>query len=272
MATAIVLSSGKGGVGKTVASASIALGIALRGKKTVVVDLDIGLRNLDLALGCERRVVFDLINVIQGEANLNDALIRDRHSDNLFILPASQTRDKDALSKNGLGKLIDQLKDEGFEYIILDSPPGLERGAKLSLYFADEVIFVANPTRSSLRDCDRMLGILQQESKKLQAGVGTVAERLLINRYSPNGASTAISHQHMLDSLGIDLLGIVPDSELIADATEAGTPVIADKSSPAGAAFDVVVSRLLGENLPVDLESQPSGPGRAGLLDRLLGR
>ena len=163
MAKVIVLTSGKGGVGKTVASASIALGIALRGLKTVVVDLDIGLRNLDLALGCERRVVFDVINVMQGDASLADALIRDRHSDNLFVLPASQSRDKDALSKNGLAKLIDNLAAEDFEYIVFDSPSGLERGAKLSLYFADEVIFVANQTKASLRACDRMLGVLQEE-------------------------------------------------------------------------------------------------------------
>ena len=270
MATVIVLTSGKGGVGKTVASASIALGIALRGKKTVVVDLDIGLRNLDMALGCERRVVFDVINVMHGEAELKDALIRDRHSDNLFILPASQTRDKDALSKNGLAKLIERLSEEGFEYIVFDSPSGLERGAKLSLYFADEVIFVANPTRASLRACDRLLGILQQESKKLQASDNSVGERLLINRYTTDAGS--LSRQHMVDSLGIDLLGIVPESEVVYAATEAGNPVIADKSTAAGEAFEVVVSRLLGENLPVEAESEASSGTRIGLFDKLLGR
>ncbi len=271
MATVIVLTSGKGGVGKTVASVSVALGIALRGKKTVVVDLDIGLRNIDLALGCERRVIFDLINVMQGEAELKDALIRDRHSDNLFILPASQTRDKDALSKNGMAKLIDGLQELEFEYIIFDSPPGLERGAKLSLYFADEVIFVANPTRASLRGCDRMLGVLQQESKKLQAGDGEVPERLLINRYRSGHSGNTISRQQMVDSLGIDLLGIVPESQSIADASESGTPVITDKTSPAGAAFDVVVSRLLGENLPVEAENELMA-GKGGLFDKLLRR
>jgi len=272
VATVIVLTSGKGGVGKTVASASIALGIALRGKKTVVIDLDVGLRNLDLALGCERRVIFDLVNVMQGEAELTDSLIRDRHSDNLFILPASQTRDKDALSKNGLAKLIERLVDEGFEFIIMDSPSGLERGAKLALYFADEVIFVVNPTRASLRGCDRMLGILQQESKKLQSGDGPVVERLLINRYQSSKASGETSRQQMIDLLGIDLLGIVPESESIADSTESGTPIIADKTSVAGAAFDVVVSRLLGENLPVEAEAELVSGSRAGLFDKLLGR
>lgn len=269
MATVITLTSGKGGVGKTAASASIALGIALRGKKTVVVDLDIGLRNLDLALGCERRVVFDLINVMQGEAKLDDALIRDRHSDNLYILPASQTRDKDALSKNALAKLIDQLDEDGFEYIVIDSPPGLERGARLALYFADEVVFVVNPTRASLRDCDRMLGILQQESKKLQAGEQLV-ERLLINRHSQLAVGD-LSRQSIVDTLGIELLGIIPESPALASANESGTPAIADQSTDAGAALEVVVSRLLGENRPVETEV-PAGSEKAGLLGKLLGR
>lgn len=273
MATIIALTSGKGGVGKTVASASLALGVALRGKKTVVVDLDIGLRNLDLALGCERRVVFDLVNVIQGEAALKDALIRDKHSDNLYLLPASQTRDKDALSRNGLAKLMEQLSEEGFEYIFLDSPPGLERGARLCLYFATEVIFVANPTRASLRGCDRMLGVLQQESKILQSEDGVVNERLLINRSQRNDDNGSISRQHMVESLGIELLGVVPESPAIAAATEAGTPVIVNTESPAGAAFDTVVSRLLGENLPVDDQADtPSAAGGSGLLGKLLGR
>jgi len=267
------LTSGKGGVGKTVASASIALGVALRGWKTVVVDLDIGLRNLDLTLGCERRVVFDLINVIQGDARLADALIRDKHSDNLYVLPASQSRDKDALSRNGLAKLIDSLADEGFDFIVFDSPPGLERGAKLSLYFADEVIFVANPTKASLRACDRMLGVLQEESKKLRAGEGGVSERLLINRYNhADQSAEALSRQKMVDSLGIDLLGIVPESALIGAATESGTPVTADKSTAAGAAFDIVVSRLLGENLTGEAADSVLPRHKQGLLDRLLGR
>jgi len=270
VATIIVLTSGKGGVGKTVASAAIALGTALRGKKTVVVDLDIGLRNLDLALGCERRVIFDIVNVLQGEAELTDSLIRDKHSDNLFLLPASQSRDKDALSKNGLAKLFERLDEEGFEYIIVDSPSGLERGAKLALYFADEVIFVANPTRASLRGCDRMLGILQQESKKRQVADGAVVERLLINRYQVRNTTGETSREQMVDALGIDLLGIVPESSSIADSTESGIPVIVDKASEGGAAFDVVVSRLLGENLPLEPDIE-AGP-KSGLFDKLLRR
>lgn len=273
MATVIVLTSGKGGVGKTVASASLALGVALRGRKTAVVDLDIGLRNLDLVLGCERRVVFDLINVIQGEAELKDALIRDKHSDNLYLLPASQTRDKDALSRNGLAKLIEQLTDEGFEYIFFDSPSGLERGAKLCLYFADEVIFVANPTRSSVRGCDRMLGVLQAESKNLQPKGSGVVERLLINRSQANDIDASVSRQQMVESLGIELLGVVPESPLIAAATESGTPAIVDTSSQAGAAFNVVVSRLLGENMPGEGDAgEQSTANGTGLLGKLLGR
>ncbi|HBM44244.1 MAG TPA: septum site-determining protein MinD, partial [Halomonas sp.] len=159
MAKIIVVTSGKGGVGKTTSAAAISTGLALRGKKTVVIDFDVGLRNLDLIMGCERRVVYDLVNVIQGEAGLNQALIRDKRVENLFILPASQTRDKDALTQEGVEKVLEQLKGD-FDYILCDSPAGIERGAQLAMYYADEAIVVTNPEVSSVRDSDRILGLL----------------------------------------------------------------------------------------------------------------
>ena len=176
MAKIIVVTSGKGGVGKTTTSASIATGLALRGHKTAVIDFDVGLRNLDLIMGCERRVVYDLINVIQGEATLNQAMIKDKHCDNLFILPASQTRDKDALTREGVEKILDTLtKEMSFEYVICDSPAGIEQGALMALYFADEAIVTTNPEVSSVRDSDRILGILQSKSRKSEQG-GEVKE------------------------------------------------------------------------------------------------
>ncbi|HIF9419943.1 TPA: septum site-determining protein MinD, partial [Photobacterium damselae] len=166
MARIIVVTSGKGGVGKTTSSAAIASGLALRGKKTAVIDFDIGLRNLDLIMGCERRVVYDFVNVINGEANLNQALIKDKRTDNLFVLPASQTRDKDALSKEGVERVLKDLGEMGFEFVICDSPAGIETGALMALYFADEAIVTTNPEVSSVRDSDRILGILDSKSRR----------------------------------------------------------------------------------------------------------
>ena len=184
MAEIIVVTSGKGGVGKTTSSAAIAAGLALRGYKTVVIDFDIGLRNLDLIMGCERRVVFDFVNVIRGESNLKQALIKDKRLDKLFILPASQTRDKEALSKEGVEKILNDLKSD-FEYIICDSPAGIERGATLAMYFADRAIVVSNPEISSVRDSDRMLGILDSKSRRAELELDPVKQHLLLTRYSP---------------------------------------------------------------------------------------
>ena len=170
MTRIVVVTSGKGGVGKTTTSASFASGLAMRGFKTAVIDFDVGLRNLDLIMGCERRVVYDLVNVISGEATLNQALIKDKHCENLFVLPASQTRDKDALTEEGVEKVLKDLEHMGFEYVICDSPAGIERGAVMALTFADEAIIVTNPEVSSVRDSDRILGILQAKSKRAQAG------------------------------------------------------------------------------------------------------
>ena len=185
MAKVIVVTSGKGGVGKTTSSASFASGLALRGHKTAVLDFDVGLRNLDLIMGCERRVVYDLINVINNEATLNQALIKDKHCDNLFVLPASQTRDKDALTEDGVERVLKDLAAMGFDYIVCDSPAGIERGAVMALTFADEAIIVTNPEVSSVRDSDRILGIIQAKSRRAQNGGEPVKEHLLITRYVP---------------------------------------------------------------------------------------
>lgn len=253
MAKIIVVTSGKGGVGKTTTSASIASGLALRGHKTAVIDFDVGLRNLDLIMGCERRVVYDLINVIQGEANLTQALIKDKHCDNLFILPASQTRDKDALTKEGVEKVLKELTEEmGFEYVICDSPAGIEMGALMALYFADEAVITTNPEVSSVRDSDRILGILQSKSRKAEQGE-TVKEHLLITRYSPERVEKGemLSVNDICDILRIPLIGVVPESQNVLQASNAGTPVIHQQDAVAAEAYKDVVARILGENRPM---------------------
>ena len=249
MTKIIVVTSGKGGVGKTTTSASIAAGLALRGHKTCVIDFDVGLRNLDLIMGCERRVVYDLVNVIQGEATLNQALIKDKHCDKLFILPASQTRDKDALSKEGVGNVLNGLDAMGFEFIVCDSPAGIETGALMALYYADEAIVTTNPEVSSVRDSDRILGILQSKSKKAEQG-GTVKEHLLITRYSPERVEKGemLSVQDIQDILRIPLIGVIPESQNVLQASNAGAPVIHQEDAVAAQAYQDVVARLLGEN------------------------
>ena len=249
MVKIIVVTSGKGGVGKTTTSASISTGLALRGHKTCVIDFDVGLRNLDLIMGCERRVVYDLVNVIQGEATLNQALIKDKHCDKLFILPASQTRDKDALSKEGVGNVLNGLDAMGFEFIVCDSPAGIETGALMALYYADEAIVTTNPEVSSVRDSDRILGILQSKSKKAEQG-GTVKEHLLITRYSPERVEKGemLSVQDIQDILRIPLIGVIPESQNVLQASNAGAPVIHQEDAVAAQAYQDVVARLLGEN------------------------
>ncbi|EGZ49216.1 septum site-determining protein MinD [Neisseria wadsworthii 9715] len=250
VARIIVVTSGKGGVGKTTTSASIATGLALRGHKTAVIDFDVGLRNLDLIMGCERRVVYDLINVIQGEATLNQALIKDKHCDNLFILPASQTRDKDALTQEGVEKVLNELTEKmDFEYVICDSPAGIETGALMALYFADEAIITTNPEVSSVRDSDRILGILGSKSRKAEKGE-SVKEHLLITRYSPERVAKGemLSVQDIQDILRIPLIGVIPESQNVLQASNAGSPVIHQQDAVAAEAYKDVISRLLGEN------------------------
>ncbi|MCL1039103.1 septum site-determining protein MinD [Shewanella corallii] len=269
MAHIIVVTSGKGGVGKTTSSAAIATGLALKGHKTVVIDFDIGLRNLDLIMGCERRVVYDFVNVINGEANLNQALIKDKRCENLHILPASQTRDKDALTKEGVGKVLDDLADAGFEYIICDSPAGIETGAMMALYFADTAIVTTNPEVSSVRDSDRILGMLQSKSRRAEQNLEPIREYLLLTRYSPTRVKTGemLSVGDVEEILAIKLLGVIPESQAVLKASNAGVPVILDKESDAGQAYEDTVSRLLGEELPLRFVTEE----KKGFLKRIFG-
>ena len=212
MARIIVVTSGKGGVGKTTTSAAIAMGLAKKGHKTVVIDFDVGLRNLDLILGCERRVVYDFINVINGEASLNQALIRDKNCNLLYILPASQTRDKEALTQEGVGKVLEELSKD-FEYIVCDSPAGIEKGANLALYFADDAFVVTNPEISSVRDSDRMLGILSSKSRRAERGEEPIKEYLLLTRYDPDRVKQGemLGLDDVQELLSVQLLGFIPE-------------------------------------------------------------
>lgn len=248
MAKIIVVTSGKGGVGKTTSSAAIGTGLALKGYKTAIIDFDIGLRNLDLIMGCERRVVYDFVNVINGEANLNQALIKDKRVEKLYILPASQTRDKDALTKEGVEKVLEELKEE-FDYIVCDSPAGIEAGAMMALYFADEAIVTTNPEVSSVRDSDRILGILQSKSRRAEQGLDPVKEHLLLTRYNPErvNAGEMLSVEDVQEILAIDLLGVIPESTAVLNASNSGQPVILDNESDAGQAYADAINRLLGE-------------------------
>lgn len=262
MAKVIVVTSGKGGVGKTTTSASFSSGLARRGHKTCVIDFDVGLRNLDLILGCERRVVYDLINVLNKEATLNQALIRDKNCENLHILAASQTRDKDSLTEEGVGAVLKELAEMGFEYIVCDSPAGIEKGAVMALTFADEAIIVTNPEVSSVRDSDRIIGILQSKSMKAREGGTPVKEHLLITRYSPERAEAnqMLSYGDVCDLLKIPLLGVIPEADVVLDSSNSGVPVIYRTETPAAQAYEDAVSRFLGEDLEMRfLEAEPVG-------------
>ncbi|WP_299875823.1 septum site-determining protein MinD [uncultured Cocleimonas sp.] len=268
MSKVIVVTSGKGGVGKTTSSAAFAAGLAAKGHKTAVIDFDVGLRNLDLIMGVERRVVYDFVNVINGEATLKQALIKDKRVDNLYILPASQTRDKDALSKEGVESVINELKKE-FEFIVCDSPAGIEKGAFMALYFADEAIIVTNPEVSSVRDSDRILGILQSRSKAAEDGK-TVKEHLLITRYSPDRVEGGdmLGMDDIVEILSVPLIGVIPESGSVLQASNSGNPVIMDKDSEAGQAYQDVVARFLGEEVPLRfIDVEP----KKGFFQKLFG-
>lgn len=252
MAEIIVVTSGKGGVGKTTTSASLACGLAKAGKKTAVIDFDVGLRNLDLIMGCERRVVYDFVNVVHGEANLKQALIKDKRFDNLFVLAASQTRDKDALTKEGVEKVLNDIAAEGFDFIVCDSPAGIEKGAFLAMYFADRAVVVVNPEVSSVRDSDRILGLLASKTRKAENGE-RVQEHLLLTRYSPERVEKGdmLSIDDVQEILGLNVIGVIPESPEVLSSSNAGVPVILDEASNAGMAYMDAVARILGEDKPL---------------------
>jgi septum site-determining protein MinD len=269
LAEIIVVTSGKGGVGKTTTSASLACGLARRGKKVAVIDFDIGLRNLDLVMGCERRVVYDFVNVIQGECTLKQALIKDKRLETLFVLAASQTRDKDALNAEGVRRVLNDLSKDGFDYILCDSPAGIEKGAHLAMYFADRAIVVVNPEVSSVRDSDRILGLLASKTQRAEKDSGRVKEHLLLTRYSPKrvAAGEMMSVGDVKEILGIDVIGVIPESPDVLAASNAGTPVILNDESDVSRAYEDAVSRLLGDEIQLRFIDEP----KKGILARIFG-
>jgi septum site-determining protein MinD len=269
LAEIIVVTSGKGGVGKTTTSASIACGLARRGKRVVVIDFDIGLRNLDLIMGCERRVVYDFVNVIQGDCSLKQALIKDKRIETLYVLAASQTRDKDALTSEGVQRVLDELANDGFEYIICDSPAGIEKGAHLAMYFADRAVVVVNPEIPSVRDSDRILGLLASKTSRAEKGNGGVKEHLLLTRYNPRRVASGemLSVDDVKEILGLDVVGVVPESPDVLSASNAGLPVILNDDSDASRAYEDAVARLLGETVPLRFVAEP----KKSLFARIFG-
>ncbi len=269
MAKIVVVTSGKGGVGKTTTSASFATGLALKGFKTAVIDFDVGLRNLDLIMGCERRVVYDFINVIHGEANLHQALIKDKQCENLFVLAASQTRDKDALTQEGVEKVLKDLAEMGFDYIVCDSPAGIETGALMAMHYADEALVVTNPEVSSVRDSDRILGMLSSKTRRAIEGMEPIREHLLITRYNPNRVEDGqmLSLQDIQDILRIPLIGVIPESENVLQASNQGTPAINMDGTDVAEAYKDVIDRFMGEDRPMRFTEAE----KPGFFKRLFG-
>jgi septum site-determining protein MinD len=268
MGKVVVVTSGKGGVGKTTSTAALGAALALEGKKVVVVDFDVGLRNLDLVMGAERRVVFDLVNVVQGVAKLQQALIRDKRLENLWLLPASQTRDKDALTEEGVGRVIEELR-ERFDYVICDSPAGIERGATMAMRFADEAVIVTNPEVSSVRDSDRIIGMLDSKTVRAERGE-TVNKHVLITRYDAGRATRGemLSIDDILEILAVPLIGIIPESQDVLRASNVGSPVtLNDANSPPARAYMDAARRLQGDTIAMAVPVE-----RRGLMDRLFGR
>ena len=268
MAKVLVVTSGKGGVGKTTSTAALGAGLAQAGQKVVVVDFDVGLRNLDLIMGAERRVVYDLINVVQGDAKLAQALIRDKRLETLSLLPASQTRDKDALTSDGVARVMDELREK-FDWVICDSPAGIERGAQLAMYHADTAVVVTNPEISSVRDSDRIIGLLDSKTQRAEKGE-RVDKHLLLTRYDPARAKRGemLKTEDILEILSIPLLGIIPESQDVLRASNLGSPVtLADPASAPARAYTDAVRRLMGEKLTMSV------PGdKKSLFNKLFGR
>ena len=257
MAKVLVVTSGKGGVGKTTSTAALGAALAQSGKNVVVVDFDVGLRNLDLVMGAERRVVYDLINVVQGDAKLPQALIRDKRVDTLCLLPASQTRDKDALTEDGVSKVMDDLREK-FDWVICDSPAGIERGATLAMRHADVAIVVTNPEVSSVRDSDRIIGLLDSKTERAEKGE-RIEKHLLLTRYDPSRADRGemLKTEDVLEILSIPLLGIIPESEEVLRASNLGTPItVANPMSAAARAYTDAAKRLGGETVVLTIPAE----------------
>ncbi len=268
MSKVIVVTSGKGGVGKTTTTAALGAALAAAGQTVVVVDFDVGLRNLDLVMGAERRVVYDLINVVQGTAKLPQALIRDKRIDTLSLLPASQTRDKDALTEEGVARVIQELRAK-FDWVICDSPAGIERGATLAMRFVDEAIIVTNPEVSSVRDSDRIIGLLNSKTEKAEKGE-RIEKHILITRYDAARAARGemLNIADVLDILSLPLLGIIPESEEVLRASNLGSPVtLNDATSAPARAYTDAARRLKGHDVPMTIPTD-----RKGFLDKLFGR
>src|SRR6201985_1782882 len=241
----------------------------MAGKKVAVIDFDVGLRNLDLIMGCERRVVYDFVNVVHGEATLKQALIKDKRYETLYVLAASQTRDKDALTQEGVEKVLEDLGKEGFDFVVCDSPAGIEKGAHLAMYFADHAVVVVNPEVSSVRDSDRILGLLASKTRRAEQGNGGVKEHLLLTRYSPKrvGTGEMMSVNDVKEILGLDVIGVVPESTDVLSASNAGIPVILNENSDVSRAYEDAVARLLGETVPLRFTEEP----KKGFFARMFG-
>ena len=262
MAEIIVITSGKGGVGKTTTTANLGTGLAKIGKKVALLDADIGLRNLDLILGLENRIVYDIVKVAEGKCRLKQALVRGKHYENLYLLPAAQTRDKDALSPEQMKEICDKLAEE-FDYILIDCPAGIEQGFKNAIAGADKALVVSTPEVSSVRDADRVIGLWEAEGKG--------SPQLIINRIKPDlvRQGDMIDIQDMLDILAIPLIGVVPDDDGIVASSNKGEPIIMNEKSKAGQAYSDIVQRIIGEEVPYQSYDKPKG--FFGKLKRIFG-
>ena len=266
MAEVITVTSGKGGVGKSTTTANVATALAMLGKKVVAIDFDIGLRNLDMILGLENRIVYDVVDVMEGRCNLAQAIIKDKRTQNLHFLPASQTKDKTILDKEKVEKLIEDLKKD-FDYIIIDSPAGIESGFEHSIYLADRALIVTTPEISAVRDADRVIGIIDAKSKKAQEGQ-EVQKHIIINRIKPELVERGemLSVDDVLHILALPIIGVVPDDEDIVKSTNLGEPIVLKEDSIVGEAFRRIARRILGEEVEfLDLKA------KKGFLDKLKG-
>ncbi len=249
MGKVVTVTSGKGGVGKSTTAANVGIGLAQEGKRVVAVDFDIGLRNLDMILGLENRIVYDSIDVMEGRCNLSQALINDKRVKNLYFLPASQTKDKTALKKEKVRELLENLKKD-FDYVIIDSPAGIESGFENSIFLADQALIVATPDVSSVRDADRVIGIIDAKSEKAKEGK-EVEKYIVINRLKPEMVESGemMSIDDVLNILALPLIGVIPEDPKILTSTNLGEPIVLDKNSMAGEAFRRLSKRLLGEKV-----------------------